>query len=138
MSAQDIYHPQVKNALIKDGWVITHDLLTIQFGGVDVYIDLGAEKVIGAEKEGRKIAVEVKSFIRPSILAEFHTALGQYINYRIALAAEEPDRALYLAVPTDVYKDFFMRQFTQTVVKKQQLKLAIYDIRREVIVEWIE
>ncbi len=48
--AKDIYHNQVKNALVKDGWNITHDPLFVQFGGVDVYVDLGAEKIIGAEK----------------------------------------------------------------------------------------
>ena len=31
MPAKDIYHDNVKNALIKEGWKITHAPLTIQF-----------------------------------------------------------------------------------------------------------
>jgi hypothetical protein len=86
MPARDIFHDAVKNALVKEGWIITADPLFIQFGGVDMYVDLGAEKVIAAEKAGRKIAVEVKSFASASLLSEFHTALGQFLNYRWALA----------------------------------------------------
>ena len=56
MPTHDIWHETVKKALIKDGWIITDDPLSIQFGGVDVYIDLAAEKLIVAEKEGKKIA----------------------------------------------------------------------------------
>ncbi len=32
-------------------------------GGVDLEIDLGAERIIVAERQGDKIAVEVKSFL---------------------------------------------------------------------------
>jgi hypothetical protein len=46
-----------------------------------VYIDLGAEKLIAAEKDGSYIAVEVKSFLQSSVLSDFHTALGQFLNY---------------------------------------------------------
>ena len=63
MPRKDIYHDIVKNALIKDGWTITHDLLTLSFGDKDIYIDLGAEKLVGDEKYGNKIAVEVKIFL---------------------------------------------------------------------------
>lgn len=88
MPAQDLFHQAVKNALIKDGWTITHDPLFLSFGEVDFFLDLGAEKVFAAERSGRKIAVEVKSFTSSSAIAEFHTALGQFLNYRIALRAK--------------------------------------------------
>lgn len=136
--AKDIYHDQVKQALIKEGWHITHDPLFIQFGGVDLYVDLGAEKVIGAEKDGRKIAVEIKSFAQPSVISEFHSALGQYLNYRVALQEKHPERVLYLAVPEDAYKNFFRLLFTQTVMQAYQLSLVIFDPAKEVIVQWIE
>ncbi|MDZ8081501.1 MAG: element excision factor XisH family protein [Nostoc sp. DcaGUA01] len=100
MSAKDKFHDVVKSALIKDGWRITHDLLLIRIENiVDMYIDLGAEKIIAAEKEGRIIAVEVKSFIGTSTISEFHTAVGQFINYRYALEETDDERVLYLAVP---------------------------------------
>jgi len=62
MPARDRYHDQVKAALVKDGWVITHDPLRLQWGVKDMYIDLGAEQLLAAEKDQRRIAVEVKSF----------------------------------------------------------------------------
>jgi hypothetical protein len=62
MPAQDIYHDNVKNALIKDGWTITHDPYTLTFGQKDVFVDLGAERIIAAAKGSEKIAVEIKSF----------------------------------------------------------------------------
>ena len=60
MSAKAIFLETVKLALIKDGWTITSDLLTIRSDRIKLEIDLGAEKVFAAEKDGKKIAVEVK------------------------------------------------------------------------------
>ncbi len=136
MPVRDKFHQAVKTALQHEGWTITADPLYLEFGGVDLYVDLAAEKVIAAEKEGRKIAVEIKSFIAPSLISEFHTALGQFINYRTALQAQEPERQLYLAVPEDTYKVFFALPFTQTVVSQQQISLLVYDAEQEVIVQW--
>jgi hypothetical protein len=61
--AKDIFHDKVKAALIKDGWHITHDPLTVKLTKRNIFIDLGAEKVIAAERHGQKIAVEIKSFL---------------------------------------------------------------------------
>ncbi len=63
MPARDLYHDQVKKALIKDGWHITHDPLRLSWGGKDLYVDLGAEQLIGAEKDKQRIAVEVKELL---------------------------------------------------------------------------
>lgn len=137
MSARDLFHNLVKAALVKDGWIITHDPFPISFGGVDMSIDLGAEKLIAAEKENQKIAVEVKSFLeRTSAIYEFHTALGQFINYRSALKREEPERVLYLAIPIIVYNSFFGLEFTQMAIEENQIKLIVYDITKGVIALW--
>lgn len=136
MSAKDRFHNAVKAALQKDRWIITDDPLFFRFGGVEVYIDLAAEKLIIAEKEGEKIAVEVKSFLGASAISEFHKALGQFINYRAVLKRKEPERILYLAVPQEAYDEFFQLEFTQMIVQDYQLKLIVYDIEEEVIVKW--
>jgi hypothetical protein len=137
MSARDAFHDLVKTALQKDNWTITDDPLHIRIAGViDMYIDLGAEKLIAAEREGRKIAVEIKSFIGGSNVSEFHMAIGQFINYRYALEIEDPERILYLAVPLNTYNDFFSLPFIQAIVQRNQLKLLIYDIETEAIVQW--
>jgi len=136
MPAQDIIHQAVKNALIKDGWLITHDPLFIRIKGVQMYIDLGAEKIIGAEKDGQKIAVEVKSFQGTSVLAEFHIALGQYLNYQQALEEQEPTRIVYVAISLDTYDLFFTLPFIQEATQRHQMKLIICDIEEEIIVKW--
>lgn len=100
MSAKDIYHDVVKQALKDEGWEITADPLRIQFLGVELRIDLGAERVIAADRNGEKIAVEIKSFLRSSAITDFHEALGQYIDYREGLTHIEPDR-LYVSRSSD-------------------------------------
>lgn len=98
MPAKDVYHNVVKNALIKDGWRITHDPLRLKWGIKDMYVDLGAERIFSAEKAGQKIAVEVKSFVGASDMNDLENALGQYLVYRSVIARTEPDRKLYLAI----------------------------------------
>ena len=138
MSAKDVFHEVVKKALQKDGWQITHDPLSISVGGVNLSIDLAAEKLIAAEREGEKIALEIKSFLeRSSAISEFHTALGQFINYRGALKRRQPDRVLYLAVPLTTYKTFFNLDFPRDMIEENQVKMIIYDVEHEVIAEWI-
>lgn len=136
MSARDLFHEVVKNALKKEEWVITHDPLEIQFEEVKLKIDLGAERLIAAEKAGEKIAVEVKSFASNSAVSDFHTALGQFLNYQIALEENEPERLLYLAVPVDTYETFFQTRLAKIAVQRHQVKLIVYDPIMEVIVQW--
>ena len=66
MPAKDLYHDAVVRALTADGWVITDDPLRLAFGARDLDVDLAAELAAAAEKAGRRIAVEVKSFIGAS------------------------------------------------------------------------
>jgi glucose-6-phosphate 1-dehydrogenase len=136
MSARDLFHEAVKNALKKEEWVITHDPLEIEFEKVTLKIDLGAERLIAAEKLGEKIAVEVKSFASNSAVSDFHTALGQFLNYHIALEENEPERILYLAVPLDTYETFFQTRLAKIAVQRYQVKLIVYDPIMEVIAQW--
>lgn len=137
VSARDAFHAVVKTALQKDGWLISHDPYTLQAGTLELYIDLGAEKVIAAEKQGQKIAVEIKSFLSPSKISDFYTALGQFISYRAALQEQEPERTLYLAVPSSIYDSFFTLQFIQSLVQQNQLHLLVYDVEQEAIARWL-
>mgnify|MGYP002777056104 CR=1 FL=1 len=134
--AKDIFHDAVKNALMKEQWLITADPLKIKIDGVKLEIDLAAEKVIAAEKEGDKIAVEIKSFLNTSVITDFHAALGQFLNYRLALQMTEPDRVLYLAVPLETFISFFQERFVQEAVKLYLILLLVYDPEKEVVTEW--
>ncbi|MGB3494917.1 MAG: XisH family protein [Elainellaceae cyanobacterium] len=136
MAAKDIFHNAVKYALEKEGWVITHDPLFLSFGGVDMYIDLGAEIILAAEKEDEKIAVEIKSFVGASATTEFSTALGQFLKYQLALEEEQPDRLLYLAIPVDAERAFFSLELPRRLIERYQVRLIIYDPEEEVVVKW--
>ncbi|MEA5600441.1 XisH family protein [Nostoc sp. UHCC 0252] len=134
--AKDLFHQAVKQALIKNGWTITSDPLIIRIERVKLEIDLAAEKVFAAEKDEQKIAVEIKSFINPSVISDFHNALGQFLNYRLALEMTEPDRILYLAVPIDIFNTFFQERFTQAAISHYALKIIVYKPNTEEIIEW--
>ncbi|MGH9854686.1 MAG: element excision factor XisH family protein, partial [Blastocatellia bacterium] len=95
MAAKDFYHEHVRKALIKDGWTITDDPLSMKWLGTTLQIDFGAERLITAEKGEEKIAAEVKSFIGVSLIEDLRDALGQFLIYRASLKIHEPKRALY-------------------------------------------
>lgn len=136
MPAKDFFHDVVKSALEKEGWNITDDPLFLRFGGLELYVDLGAEKIIAAQKDEEKIAVEIKSFVGTSATTEFSTALGQFLKYQMALEEEQPERMLYLAIPQDTYRSFFSLELPRRLVERYQIKLIIYDPVKKVIVTW--
>ena len=137
MPARDIYHNNVKNALIKDGWIITHDPYTLTFGLKDVFVDIGAERMLAAEKSGDKIAVEIKSFRSASDIHDLEMAVGQYVFYRSLLTRIEPDRKLFLAVPASVFDSTLSEPIARPVIEDLTIALISFDPKREVIVKWI-
>jgi hypothetical protein len=137
MSAKDLFHKAVRRGLEKDQWRISNDPLELEWEEVKVKIDLAAERLIAAERGEEKIAVEIKSFISPSPISDFHTALGQFLNYRIMLEVKDPARQLYLAIPLDTYDTFFQSRFAQVAIERHQLKLIVYNPIAEEIVQWI-
>ncbi|MEL7351294.1 MAG: XisH family protein [Cyanobacteria bacterium P01_A01_bin.116] len=135
--AKDKFHYVVKTALEKENWQITADPYEINVDDVDFEIDLAAEQLLAAVRDNQKIAVEVKSFISPSNVSDFHTALGQFLNYRDALELVEPNRLLYLAVRAPIYESFFQRRFIAASVKRYHIRLLVYNVQQEVIVKWL-
>lgn len=107
MPARDLYHDCVKLALIADGWTIAHAPLPLKIGRKDLFVDLGAEKLLAADKDGRKIAVEVKSFLGESEVEDLEKALNQFIRYHDILGRTEPERSSYLAIHEDVFEKIF-------------------------------
>lgn len=137
MSAKDKFHDAVKTGLIKEGWKITHDPLYLDFDNTRVKVDLAGEKLIAAERNLEKIAVEVKSFIAASTIYEFYLAVGQGLSYRIALGEQEPERQLYLAVPIFIYQEFLRLPLAQKTLQEAKLSIMLYEPDEEVIVQWI-
>ena len=137
--AKDIFHEIVKEALIKDGWTVTHDPLTLlnrAEGGIST--DLGAEKLIVAEKGLTKIAVEVKSFLNPSMIHDFLKANGQYTGYRTVIKKRQMNRIIYLAVPFFAYDKLIVYEFVRDIIADSSIKFILFDHINKVITEWKE
>jgi hypothetical protein len=137
MPAKDLYHEHVKQALIKDGWTITDDPLSLPWGSTTLKVDLGAERLIGAEKGTQKIAVEVKSFVSQSRTDDLEDALGQIVLYRYLLRKFQPERALFLALRVDVYQSFIRQPHVNGLLKAENVWLLVFDPVTEEIEEWI-
>jgi glucose-6-phosphate 1-dehydrogenase len=71
------------------------------------------------------------------LINEFHEAMGQAWNYKVVLEEQHPDRILYLAVPEDIYEEFFTRRLAKMSVARMQLKLIVFNPLREEIVSWL-
>jgi hypothetical protein len=139
MPKRDRYHFQVRVALEKDGWIITDDPLDLTSGEVELFADLGAAKVLAAERGAEKIAVEIKSFLEEqSPVAEFHKASGQYDTYQFALLDKEPDRKVYLAIPSFIWKTFFQRPLIQKIVHEKPLRVIVVNVDSQTIETWIK
>ena len=137
--AKDAIHDSIKNALLKDGWAITAEFLQIEYEELEIFADLVAErKPIVAEKNEKKIIVEVKTFAGRSFIRELQQALGQYDLYREIITLAGLDYELYLAVSSLIYEAFFLRKGTHEVVQRRQLKLLVVDVEREEVIQWIE
>lgn len=137
MPAKDIFHDAFKASLLKDGWTITHDPLSLRMGKKDLFVDLGAERLLAAEKQNQKIAIEIKSFVSQSEIRDLENALGQYILYQNVLSVVEPDRCLYLAVRESIFLDLFEEEIGKLLLERQVLKLLTFDPELEVLKRWI-
>lgn len=116
--------------------MITHDPLRLRWRRKDVYVDLGAERFVAAEKGLTRIAVEIKSFTGPSPIDALEKALGQFTLYHDILARVEPDRELYLAVSDTTYGDVFEDAMGELLLENGRLKLVVFNAETEVIERW--
>ncbi|PSF32678.1 fatty-acid oxidation protein subunit alpha [Aphanothece hegewaldii CCALA 016] len=138
MPAKDFYHEVVKKAMINSGWTITHDPFHIRLiRGKNLFIDLGAERLIAAERGIEKIAVEIKSFRRASDIKDLEEALGQFVLYHRILTRYEPERTLYLAVTEEVSRLVFEEEAGQILIEDGIIRLVTFDPLEEAIIRWI-
>ena len=135
--ARDLYHEHVRTALLKEGWTITDDPLSLKKGRVELEADLGAERWIAAERGVEKIAVEIKSFRSDSFIYDLHEALGQYLIYQPFLERKEPTRLLFLAVPLLVYEEYFSDEDIEFICREYHLRLVVFNPTAEKIALWI-
>jgi hypothetical protein len=138
MPARDHYHPIVCDAIAKDGWTITHDPYRLKLTRKkNLYIDLGAERLIAAQKGVTKIAIEIKSFRSASEMKDLEQAVGQFVLYENLLARYEPDRILYLAIPEDIKESVFVEEAGQVLIENKIIRLLTFSLQTKEILQWI-
>lgn len=135
MARRDKFYQIVYNALKAEGWTITHEEYVFD-ADPQLSTDLGAERLLVAERQMEKIAVEIKSFLQDSQAAELEKAIGQYGLYRKLLELQEPERKLYLAIPLHAYEDIFARQVGKLAIEVFELQLIVYDVAEQEPLLW--
>lgn len=137
MPAKNLNHDAVREALIADGWTITDDPLRLQYGGRDLYVDLGAERnTLTASKADRSIAVEVQSFANPSDIRNLQEAAGQYGMYRIVLRKIDPNRSLYMAIEQEVFEGILSEPLGEAMRLEFGIELLVFDPIEKRVLRW--
>jgi hypothetical protein len=146
MPKRDILHDVVKQALVKSGWEITDDPYRIHYGERFLYVDLGIEsstfgsnegQMVGAQRQDRRIAVEIKDFRGKSVIVDFEHAIGQYVLYRLLLNKIDPDRSLYLAITDEIYEDIFSEPIGEVIINELPLHLLVVNVESMEVQKWI-
>lgn len=137
MPKKDSFHEPVKIALEKEHWHITNDPLFVPTkGGNNFFIDLGAERFIGAERDGECIAVEIKSFSGNSPMYSFYEILGQFLVYKIALREQAKTWDLFIAISDIGFKKLEESPILNKAIQEYKLKFVIINATSQSVVEW--
>ena len=137
MPRRDLYHDCVKNALLKDGWQITHDPLILGDLELRVYPDLGAEKNV-AERGIRTLAIEIKVFGTIGQISDLQKAIGQYVLYRSILRRQDLTRLPYLAISTEIYHSLFQKEIISNLMQDETIRLIVFNPYTAIIEQWID
>jgi len=135
MPRHDLYHDIVKNALTKDGWIITHDPLMLGDTELRVYADLCATKT-SSSNQTQTLAIEIKVFGTYSNITELERAIGQYVLYRSILKHSHSLMKTYLAIPSEIYHTFFQKQIIQNLICDENIYLLIFNPHTATIEQW--
>ena len=144
MPKRDSIHQLVRDALIKDGWRITDDPYVISYGERFLFIDLGATdlanpgQVIGAQREGQRIAVEIKDFRGRSAITNLEQAIGQYVLYKLLLDQVDAGRKIFLAITDIAYDEIFSEPIGELVINGLPMHLLVIDSEKVEVKQWIQ
>ena len=99
--------------------------------------ELWEGQLLVAEKDERKIAVAVNSFVGRSNLADITQTFGQLALSRSRLQTMAPERVLYLAVRQATYSACFAGAEGALLLEKEHMQLIVFDPGAETIVQWV-
>lgn len=92
--------------------------------------------MIGAEKETRRIAVEIKTFGGACPVSDLQQAVGQYSMYETILARLQPDRELYLAISRETRDSIFGEELGRLMIAEHIHRIVCIEIEKEEVLEW--
>ena len=140
MSRRDDFHYPVRRALEKEGWAITHDPVILTFRDLRLKADLGAERYLAAEKQGRSVVIEVKDFDTTAMSSELQKMIGQLQLYEWAIEEQASDHELFLAISKKVYDKYVQDKSIafHAIVERKRINLIVFDEVQEVITQWIK
>jgi len=99
-------------------------------------VDLGAERTLAAEREGEKIAVEIKSFLNASTINDLKQAIGQFSLYSSYLRLLKPEHKLWLAISETAFDEIFSIDGIEIALEQNKMPLIIVRTETEEIVKW--
>jgi hypothetical protein len=137
MPTQDLYHAVVRDALRKDGWRIMHTALQLKARAEASAGELWEGPWLIADKDERKVAVAVSSFVGRSSPEDILQTWRQLALSRSRLHAMDSDRVVYLAVRQATYSACFGGTEGNLLLEKEHMQLLVFDPRAEVIVQWV-
>lgn len=138
MSAKNVYHDAVVDALKADGWTITAEQYRLTVGDRRLYVDLAGDRAAVVAERGReKIAVEVQSFVSRSDVDDVYRAVGRFVVYRAVLRTSDPDRVLYLAVSDEAFDGVLSEPIGRVARADIGMKLVVFRPSDRRIVQWI-
>ncbi len=143
MPQRDSIHDAVKRALVKDDWQITDDPYVIAYGERFLFVNLAAQEqvrtngFIGAERANIQLAIEIKGLRGRSAIAELEQAIGQYMLYQLLLNRVDPNRTVYLAVPSRTFRELFSEPIGELVIRELPLQVLVVNIESEEVEQWI-
>jgi hypothetical protein len=137
MPTQDLYHDVVRDALRKDGWRIMHTALQLKARAEASAGELWEGPWLIADKDERKVAVAVSSFVGRSSPEDILQTWRQLALSRSRLHAVDSDRVVYLAVRQATYSACFGGTEGNLLLEKEHMQLLVFDPRAEVIVQWV-
>ena len=142
MPQKDASHDIVKQALIKEGWIITDDPYVISYGERFLFVDLAAKSIpkgqfIGAQRKSQFIAVEIKEFKGKSAINDLQQAIGQYVLYNLLLKQVDPQRQVYLAISHVAYDEIFSEPIGELVTQELPMNLIVVNKNTQQVQQWI-
>ena len=137
MPTPDLYHDVVRDALRKDGWRITHTALQLKARAGSGAEEFWEGPWLIADKDERKVAVTVSSFVGRSNLADITQLWRQLGLSRRRLHAMDADRVMYLAVRQATYSACCTEAEGELVLAKEHMQLLVFDPRAEAVVQWV-